>query len=72
MVELAKKKGLQVVFQEAYPKGNTDFSALLTKIKAANPDVVAAATYFGGAIPSRLRSASASSTPDCVRPSGKM
>src|SRR5436190_8352114 len=38
-VELAKKKGMQVVFTEAYPKGNTDFSALLTKIKAANPDV---------------------------------
>ena len=38
-VELAKKKGMQVVFTEAYPKGNTDFSAMLTKIKAANPDV---------------------------------
>jgi branched-chain amino acid transport system substrate-binding protein len=49
-VELAKKKGLQVVFTEAYPKGNTDFSALLTKIKAANPDVVAAATYFDDAV----------------------
>jgi branched-chain amino acid transport system substrate-binding protein len=49
-VELAKKKGLQVVFTEAYPKGNTDFSALLTKIKAANPDVLAAATYFDDAV----------------------
>src|SRR5688572_15193765 len=49
-VELAKKKGMQVVFTEAYPKGNTDFSALLTKIKAANPDVVAAATYFDDAV----------------------
>ena len=49
-VELAKKKGLQVVYQEAYPKGNTDFSALLTKIKAANPDVVAAGTYFDDAV----------------------
>jgi branched-chain amino acid transport system substrate-binding protein len=48
--ELAKKKGLQVVFTEAYPKGNTDFSALLTKIKAANPDVLAAATYFDDAV----------------------
>src|SRR5256885_2019196 len=36
-VELAKKKGLQVVFTEAYPKGNTDFSALLTKLRASNP-----------------------------------
>ncbi len=49
-VEIAKKKGLQVVFAEAYPKGNTDFSALLTKVKAANPDVLAAATYFDDAV----------------------
>src|SRR2546426_1244278 len=49
-VELAKKKGMQVVFTEAYPKGNTDFSALLTKVKAANPDVIAAATYFDDAV----------------------
>jgi branched-chain amino acid transport system substrate-binding protein len=49
-VDLAKKKGLQVVYQEAYPKGNTDFSALLTKVKATNPDVVAAATYFDDAV----------------------
>jgi len=48
--ELAKKAGLQVVLQEAYPKGNQDFSALLTKIKATNADVVAAATYFDDAI----------------------
>ena len=49
-VELAKKKNLQVVYQEAYPKGNTDFSALLTKVKATNPDVIAAATYFDDAV----------------------
>ena len=49
-VELAKKKGMQVVYQEAYPKGNTDFSALLTKIRAANPDVIAAGTYFDDAV----------------------
>src|SRR5262249_59706280 len=49
-VELAKKKGMQVVFTEAYPKGNTDFAALLTKVKAANPDVLAAATYFDDAV----------------------
>jgi branched-chain amino acid transport system substrate-binding protein len=41
---------MQVVFQEAYPKGNTDFSALLTKVRAANPDVIAAATYFDDAV----------------------
>jgi branched-chain amino acid transport system substrate-binding protein len=49
-VDVAKMKGLQVVFQEAYPKGNQDFSALLTKIRAANPDVLAAATYFDDAV----------------------
>ena len=49
-VELAKKKGLQVVFVEAYPKGNTDFSAILTKVRAANPDVLGAATYFDDAV----------------------
>jgi branched-chain amino acid transport system substrate-binding protein len=48
--EFAKKRGLQIVLQEAYPKGNTDFSALLTKIKAANPDVIAASTYFDDAV----------------------
>ena len=45
-VEQARKRGLEVVFQEAYPKGHTDFSALLLKIKAARPDVLGAATYF--------------------------
>jgi branched-chain amino acid transport system substrate-binding protein len=49
-IEIAKKKGLQVVFSEAYPKGNTDFSALLTKLRAANPDVLGAATYFDDAV----------------------
>jgi branched-chain amino acid transport system substrate-binding protein len=48
--ELAKKAGMQVVFTEAYPKGNQDFSALLTKVKAVNPDVLAAATYFDDAV----------------------
>ena len=48
--ELAKKRGMQVVLQEAYPKGNTDFSALLVKIKSLNPDVIAAGTYFDDAV----------------------
>jgi branched-chain amino acid transport system substrate-binding protein len=48
--ELARKKGLQVVLREAYPKGNTDFSAVLTKIKSLNPDVVAGSTYFDDAV----------------------
>jgi branched-chain amino acid transport system substrate-binding protein len=48
--ELAKQKGLQVVFVEAYPKGHTDFSAILTKIRTASPDVLGAATYFDDAV----------------------
>ncbi len=49
-VELAQRKGLRVVFQEAYPKGTTEFSALLVKVKAVQPDVIGAATYFDDAI----------------------
>ena len=33
-----------MVFVEAYPLGTTDFSAILTKVRAANPDVLAVAT----------------------------
>jgi branched-chain amino acid transport system substrate-binding protein len=49
-IELAKKRGLQVVLAEAYPPKTTDFSALLNKVKAANPDVVGAATYFNDSV----------------------
>jgi ABC-type branched-subunit amino acid transport system substrate-binding protein len=35
--ELAKEKGLQAVFTDAYPLGTTDFSAILTRVRAANP-----------------------------------
>jgi len=48
--ELARKKGIRVVFAEAYSKGSADFTAILKKVKAANPDVLAAATYFDDAI----------------------
>ena len=48
--ELAKRKGIQVVLAEAYPKGTTDFTALLGRVRAANPDVLAAATYFEDAV----------------------
>jgi branched-chain amino acid transport system substrate-binding protein len=47
---LAKKRGLSVVLAEAYPKGTTDFSVILTKVRAANPDVLAAGTYFEDAV----------------------
>ena len=49
-IELAKKRGLQVVFVDAYPQGTTDFSAILTKVRAANPDVLGGATAFEDAV----------------------
>jgi len=48
--KIAEQKGLKVVFSEAYPKGASDFSASLTKIKALNPDVLLAGTYFDDAV----------------------
>jgi branched-chain amino acid transport system substrate-binding protein len=49
-LELAKKRGLSVVLLEAYPPRTTDFSAILTKVRTANPDVLAAGTYFEDAV----------------------
>jgi len=51
-IELAKNKGLQVVFVDAYayPLGTPDFSAILTKVRAASPDVLGGATRFEGAV----------------------
>src|SRR6266571_2349843 len=43
--ELAKKKGLELVFSETYPKGTADFSGLLNQVKAAKPDVFVAASF---------------------------
>jgi len=42
--ELAKKKGLEVVFAETYPSGTTDFSDILKRVKATTPDVLMAAS----------------------------
>lgn len=48
--KIAQQKGLKVVFRDAYPKGTPDFSALLAKVKAVNPDVLLAGTYFDDAV----------------------
>jgi branched-chain amino acid transport system substrate-binding protein len=48
--ELAKKRGLQVVFAESYPKGTRDFSAILGRIAAKAPDALGAASYFEDAV----------------------
>jgi branched-chain amino acid transport system substrate-binding protein len=39
-IELARKKGLQMVLADAFPQGTTDFSAVLTKARMANPDLL--------------------------------
>ncbi len=40
VAEYAPSRGLDVVYQELYPTGTTDVSALLTEVKARNPDVL--------------------------------
>ena len=42
--ELARRKGLELVFIETYPDGTTDFSGILNKVKATAPDVFMAAS----------------------------
>jgi branched-chain amino acid transport system substrate-binding protein len=49
-LELARKRGLSAVLLEAYPPGMADFSAILTRVRTANPDVLAAGTYFDDAV----------------------
>jgi branched-chain amino acid transport system substrate-binding protein len=48
--DLAKKRGMQVVMLEPYPKGSTDFSGQLIKMKSLNPDVIMAGSYFDDAV----------------------
>jgi branched-chain amino acid transport system substrate-binding protein len=48
--DLARRKSLEVVVVAAYPRGTTDFTAILTRVRTANPDVLAAATYFEDAV----------------------
>jgi branched-chain amino acid transport system substrate-binding protein len=47
---LAKKRGLSVIAMEAYPKGTTDFSTPLMRIRATSPDILGAGTYFDDAV----------------------
>lgn len=49
-VDFAKKRGLQVIAVEHYPRNTKDFTPILKKFKASNPDVIAAATYFDDAV----------------------
>jgi branched-chain amino acid transport system substrate-binding protein len=48
--EYAKAKGLQIVADESYQKGAADYRSTLTKMKAANPDLVFMVSYVADAI----------------------
>jgi branched-chain amino acid transport system substrate-binding protein len=47
--EWAKKLGLEVVLEENYPPKQTDFTALLQKVKASGADGVISNSYFADA-----------------------
>ena len=49
-IKALRSEGLEVVLVEGYPKGAIDFSTVLGKVRASNPDVLAAATYFEDAV----------------------
>jgi len=42
----AKDEGLQVVYSSKYPKGAKDLSAVVTQVKALNPDALLSPGYF--------------------------
>jgi branched-chain amino acid transport system substrate-binding protein len=44
--ELARKKNIDVVFSETYPKATKDFAPILTRVKAAKPDAFVIATQI--------------------------
>jgi branched-chain amino acid transport system substrate-binding protein len=46
----AEKKGIQVVFEEAYSKGSPDYRSTLTKVKGASPDLIFMVSYVADAI----------------------
>src|SRR5437660_1878801 len=43
--ELAKKSGIQSVYDQNYPPSTTDFSSLIRAIRAAKPDMALVTTY---------------------------
>lgn len=46
VAKIAPGYGVTVVFNQTYPKGATDFSALLTKVKQLKPDLIFANSYL--------------------------
>jgi len=53
-LELARKRGLRVVLEESYAKG-ADFRRILSKVKAADPEVLAAASYEAATVTRLLK-----------------
>ena len=49
-VEKVKGAGLELVFHEEFPEKPTDLSAILIKVKSANPEVLLCGTYFNDAV----------------------
>lgn len=46
----AEKKGIKVVFEEAYSPGSPDYRSTLVKVKAAKPDLMFMVSYVADAI----------------------
>lgn len=46
----AKALGLEVIYEEKYPAQSSDVSAFLTQIKAKNPDILLASSFFQEAL----------------------
>jgi branched-chain amino acid transport system substrate-binding protein len=43
--EVAKKMGLEIVYDQSYPPTTTEFSSIVRALKAAKPDIVYVASY---------------------------
>jgi branched-chain amino acid transport system substrate-binding protein len=43
--DIAKKEGLEIVYDKTYPPGTTDFSPIIRALQAANADLVVACSY---------------------------
>lgn len=48
--DYAAKKGLKVIVDEAYSKGSPDYRSTLSRVKAANPDLLFMVSYVADAI----------------------
>jgi branched-chain amino acid transport system substrate-binding protein len=48
--QYAQQKGLKVVGDESYQKGSPDYRSTLTKLRAANPDLVMMVSYVADAV----------------------